>query len=170
MTKILVVDDEQDLREILRFNLQGEGFEVSTAGSAEEALAMMEGEEAVRYDLVLLDVMMERMSGYEMAEHRTRRARRPVGRLCPWSGRLYHQAFCIRHRVGSHQGSAEADTAHTCQRNDFWRTEHRHSQHARMRGGKRGGTDAKRVYDTLPAGTTPRILFHARGNHDPSVA
>ena len=69
MTRILVVDDEQDISEILRFNLQSEGFEVSTAGSAEEALALMEGEEAVRYDLVLLDVMMERMSGYEMAEH-----------------------------------------------------------------------------------------------------
>ena len=67
MNRILVVDDEQDLCEILRFNLQGEGFEVTTAGSAEEALVLLEGKEAGRYDLVLLDVMMERMSGYEMA-------------------------------------------------------------------------------------------------------
>ena len=69
MTKILVVDDEQDLREILRFNLQGEGFEVSTAGSAEEALSLMEQTDGEDYALVILDVMMERMSGYDMAQH-----------------------------------------------------------------------------------------------------
>ena len=40
MARILVVDDEQDLREILRFNLETEGFEVETAASAEEALAI----------------------------------------------------------------------------------------------------------------------------------
>lgn len=39
MQRILVVDDEEDLREILRFNLETEGFEVETAASAEEALA-----------------------------------------------------------------------------------------------------------------------------------
>ena len=39
MQRILVVDDEEDLREILRFNLEAEGFEVETAASAEEALS-----------------------------------------------------------------------------------------------------------------------------------
>ena len=39
MTRILVVDDEEDLREILRFNLEAEGFEVETAASAEEVLS-----------------------------------------------------------------------------------------------------------------------------------
>ena len=38
MQRILVVDDEEDLREILRFNLEAEGFEVETVASAEEAL------------------------------------------------------------------------------------------------------------------------------------
>lgn len=61
--KILVVDDEQDLCEILRFNLESEGFEVDTATSAEEALEM-----PGPYGLMLLDVMMDRMSGFEMAE------------------------------------------------------------------------------------------------------
>ncbi len=61
--KILVVDDEQDLCEILRFNLEAEGFEVDTAGSAEEALNLRGS-----YSLILLDVMMDRMSGFEMAE------------------------------------------------------------------------------------------------------
>ena len=63
--KILVVDDEQDLCEILRFNLEAEGFEVDTASSAEEALDMV----GAGYNLYLLDVMMDRMSGFEMAKH-----------------------------------------------------------------------------------------------------
>lgn len=42
MTRILVVDDEQDLCEILRFNLESEGYEVTTANSAEEALSKFE--------------------------------------------------------------------------------------------------------------------------------
>ena len=69
MERILVVDDEEDLREILRFNLEAEGFEVSTAGSAEEALGVL----SQRFDLILLDVMMDRMSGYEMVERMRQR-------------------------------------------------------------------------------------------------
>lgn len=61
--KILVVDDEQDLCEILRYNLEKEGYEVTTANSAEEALMLPLGE----YVLVLLDVMMGEMSGFQMA-------------------------------------------------------------------------------------------------------
>ena len=65
MTKILIVDDEQDLREILSFNLQSEGYETDTAPSAEEAFALVDA--GRRYDLLLLDVMMDRMSGYDLA-------------------------------------------------------------------------------------------------------
>lgn len=65
MTKILIVDDEQDLCEILSFNLQSEGYETDTAPSAEEALALVNA--GRRYDLLLLDVMMDRMSGYDLA-------------------------------------------------------------------------------------------------------
>lgn len=61
--KILVVDDEQDLCEILQFNLENEGFAVDTANSAEEALAM----DLKQYDLLLLDVMMGEISGFAMA-------------------------------------------------------------------------------------------------------
>ena len=67
--KILVVDDEQDLCEILSFNLRNEGFEVMTANSAEDALSLLEAQAGNGVDLVLLDVMMERMSGFEMAQH-----------------------------------------------------------------------------------------------------
>lgn len=65
MSHILVVDDEQDICEILQFNFESEGFEVSTANSAEEALELLP---QVHPDLLLLDVMMDRMSGFEMAQ------------------------------------------------------------------------------------------------------
>ena len=61
--RILVVDDEQDLLEILKFNLETEGYEVATASSAEEALHM----DIASFSLLLLDVMMGGMSGFAMA-------------------------------------------------------------------------------------------------------
>ena len=61
--KILVVDDEESLCEILQFNLEVEGYEVDTANSAEQALALR----PERYSLILLDVMMGEMSGFRMA-------------------------------------------------------------------------------------------------------
>jgi DNA-binding response OmpR family regulator len=61
---ILVVDDEPDICEILRFNLEAAGYVVNTACSAEEAMSMNLGD----VDLLLLDVMMPGMSGYEMAQ------------------------------------------------------------------------------------------------------
>lgn len=60
-----MVDDEQDLCEILQFNLESEGYEVATANSAEEALTMI-GQ--FMPELILLDVMMDRMSGFAMAQ------------------------------------------------------------------------------------------------------
>ena len=61
--KILVVDDEESLCEILQFNLEVEGYEVDTAYSAEQALGM----HPERYSLILLDVMMGETSGFKMA-------------------------------------------------------------------------------------------------------
>ncbi len=61
--KILVVDDERDLCEILEFNLASEGFHVETAHSAEAALK----KPLEDFDLILLDVMMGNTSGYKMA-------------------------------------------------------------------------------------------------------
>ena len=60
--KILVVDDEQDICEILQYNLENEGFEVATACSAEEALTLPLQD----FSLILLDVMMGEMSGFQM--------------------------------------------------------------------------------------------------------
>lgn len=62
--KILIVDDEEDLCEILQFNLESEDFDVDTVYSAEEALK----QHLEDYDLLLLDVMMEGMSGFKLAD------------------------------------------------------------------------------------------------------
>ena len=61
--RILVVDDEEDLCEILQFNLETEGYQVDVAYSAEEALK----KNITDYNLLLLDVMMGEMSGFKMA-------------------------------------------------------------------------------------------------------
>ena len=61
--RILVVDDEEDLCEILKFNLEMEGYQVDTANSAEDALKL----KLTDYDLLLLDVMMGEISGFKMA-------------------------------------------------------------------------------------------------------
>lgn len=75
--RILVVDDEQDLCEILQYNLETEGYEVDTANSAEEAMLLPLED----YSLLLLDVMMGEMSGFQMARRlreRPETARIPI--------------------------------------------------------------------------------------------
>ncbi|MDE5837810.1 MAG: response regulator transcription factor [Paramuribaculum sp.] len=62
-TKILVIDDEESLCEILRFNLEKEGYEVDCCFSAEEALSL----DLSEYSLMIVDIMMERLSGFDFA-------------------------------------------------------------------------------------------------------
>jgi len=64
MKRILVVDDEESLCEILQFNLQVEGYEVEVAYSAEKALTV----DLISFDLLILDVMMEGMNGFRLAQ------------------------------------------------------------------------------------------------------
>lgn len=64
MKKILVVDDEEVLCEILKFNLKSANYQVDVANSAEDAFAKLKND----YDLILLDVMMEGISGFKFAE------------------------------------------------------------------------------------------------------
>jgi len=61
--KVLIVDDEVDICEILQYNLENEGYEVAIANSAEEALELPLQE----FSLIMLDVMMGEMSGFQMA-------------------------------------------------------------------------------------------------------
>ena len=63
MRRILIVDDEEALREALRTYLALEGYDTAVAASAEEAMRM----DLASFDLVLLDIMMDGMSGTEMA-------------------------------------------------------------------------------------------------------
>jgi two-component system alkaline phosphatase synthesis response regulator PhoP len=62
--KILIIDDEEDLCEILQYNLGNEGYHTEVAHSAEEAL----GRRLPDFDLLLLDVMMGPMSGFKLAD------------------------------------------------------------------------------------------------------
>lgn len=62
--KILVIDDEESICEILKYNLEKEGYEVDTANSAEEAL----GRDLSSYSLMIVDIMMERLSGFDFVK------------------------------------------------------------------------------------------------------
>lgn len=62
--KILVVDDEETLCEVLKLNLENEGYDVDVAYSAEQALEL----DLTQYSLILLDIMMGEISGIKMAK------------------------------------------------------------------------------------------------------
>ena len=64
VNRILIIDDEEDLCEIIQYNLNNAGFVTDVAHSSEEALKMS----LYDYDLFLLDVMMGAMSGFRLAE------------------------------------------------------------------------------------------------------
>lgn len=64
--KILIVDDEADIREILAFNLSAAGYETLEAGTAESALIQIR--KGMELDLILLDVMLPGMSGFKLAD------------------------------------------------------------------------------------------------------
>ena len=63
--KILIVDDDEEIREVLRVLLTGEGFDVAEASGGEEALAYLDGCNG-GVELVILDVMMEGLGGYQV--------------------------------------------------------------------------------------------------------
>lgn len=62
--RILVVDDEESICEILKYNLEKEGYDVDTAYSAEEALTM----DISSYSLMIVDIMMDRLSGFDLVK------------------------------------------------------------------------------------------------------
>jgi CheY-like chemotaxis protein len=65
MPKVLLVEDDNNLREIFEMRLKAEGYQTVTAGNGEEALAIAMKE---RPDLIVADVMMPKLSGFEMLE------------------------------------------------------------------------------------------------------
>jgi len=74
--RILVVDDEDDICEIIRFNLEAEGYTVDTVNSSEQALK----KPLEDFDLFLLDIMMKGMSGFALADEilKKRKIKKPV--------------------------------------------------------------------------------------------
>ncbi|MDD2992573.1 MAG: response regulator transcription factor [Pygmaiobacter sp.] len=67
MRKILVVEDEDAIREVIALNLRMAGYEVAEAASAERALGLL-GEEKDGFDVALLDVMLPGMNGFSLCE------------------------------------------------------------------------------------------------------
>jgi two-component system alkaline phosphatase synthesis response regulator PhoP len=65
MVSILIIDDEEDIRDILKYNLQKEGFYVDVASNGEQGLAKIKSKIP---DLVILDVMMPGMDGIEVCD------------------------------------------------------------------------------------------------------
>ena len=64
MKKILVVDDEKPISDIIKFNMVKEGYEVVTAFDGREALEMFEAENP---DILILDLMLPELDGLEVA-------------------------------------------------------------------------------------------------------
>lgn len=73
--KILVVDDEKPISDIIKFNLNKEGFEVITAFDGEEALTKTETESP---DLILLDLMLPKIDGLEVARQIRKSKNTPI--------------------------------------------------------------------------------------------
>ena len=90
MTTILIVDDEPDIREVIRFALEPAGFSTAEAGSASDMLKAIDNEQP---DLILLDWMLPGRSGLELAKQLKRdpetcrsSCSRPESRKRTWCG------------------------------------------------------------------------------------
>jgi excisionase family DNA binding protein len=96
---VLLVDDDDNVRELVRVNLEFEGYRVREAGSAEEGLTAIE---EARPDLVLLDVMMPQTDGWEML--RTIQEQYGAGAIpvVMFSGKVDEQALQQASTSGAH--------------------------------------------------------------------
>ncbi|MDR0350230.1 MAG: response regulator, partial [Coriobacteriales bacterium] len=64
--RILVVDDEASITDVVSYNLKKEGYEVQAAADGATAVSMVN---ASPFDLIILDVMLPKMDGYEVLRH-----------------------------------------------------------------------------------------------------
>ena len=108
---ILIVDDDERLREFVRVNLEMEGYSVREAGSAEEGLAALEAESP---DLILLDVMMPQVDGWEML--RRVHERHGVGSIpvIMFSGKVEEESLrdgCVARGAGLHRQAVQPAAA-----------------------------------------------------------
>jgi twitching motility two-component system response regulator PilH len=95
---VLIVDDDEQLREFIRVNLEMDGYVVREAGSAEEGLAALEDEPP---DLVLLDVMMPRVDGFEMLRKMQEEHGRGSVPVIMFSGKVDEETASLAAREGA---------------------------------------------------------------------
>lgn len=74
-TKILIVDDNSEIREVLRILLEGEGYKIFEAGNGAEAVELTEAES---FDLIILDIMMPGMDGYHTCMEIRQKSNAPI--------------------------------------------------------------------------------------------
>jgi excisionase family DNA binding protein len=96
---ILLVDDDEKVRELVRVNLEFEGYVVREAGSADEGLAAIE---EAKPDLILLDVMMPHVDGWEMLRRIQERYGAGVIPVVMFSGKVDEQAQALAASSGAH--------------------------------------------------------------------
>ncbi len=72
MKRVLIVEDEQHLADGLRFNLEQEGYEVEVVETGEAALALLVGEKRVHFDVIVLDVMLPGIDGFDVVSEMRR--------------------------------------------------------------------------------------------------
>jgi DNA-binding NtrC family response regulator len=90
--RLLVVDDESQVREFLKDRLTEDGFDVQTASDGREALGVLTRE---RFDLVLTDLKMPGMDGWDLSEHMlVRYPHLPIVMLTGYGTAIEHQAQC----------------------------------------------------------------------------
>ena len=150
MAKILIVDDEPRIRELIREHLQYAGYVCEEAGDGSAALSLLSGG---GFDLVILDVMMPFMDGMTcLREMRARHINTPVIILTA-RGEEYDKLagleggaddyvvkpFSPAGAGGPCQGGAQphhAPLRGIGRHHDLWRTDHRHGQPHRAGGGR----------------------------------
>ena len=95
-TKLLIVDDEQNIRESLSSHFRFMGYEVRTAGHGKEALEMLEEE---RVDIVISDIVMPVMNGVDLVK--SIRATHPMIRIIMMTGYVTQEnaLACMRYQV-----------------------------------------------------------------------
>jgi len=95
---VLLVDDDDTVRELVRVNLEFEGYTVREAGSADEGLAAIE---AAKPDLILLDVMMPHVDGWEMLRRVQEQYGAGVIPVVMFSGKVDEQAQALAANSGA---------------------------------------------------------------------
>ena len=79
MARLLVIDDEGDIRHLYAAELEDEGYEVVTAGDSAAAMALLESQS---FDLVILDIQLDQESGLELLQTIARQKESPPVILC----------------------------------------------------------------------------------------